>query len=95
MFLEVGTSGCWRVREATADEFNSVLFGLCPGVDRVVLDPLPDPFAQALMDLVSTGRKAFMESYSKNEEASPLATGSGHHSRRGDEITRRTTLERG
>jgi hypothetical protein len=95
MFLELGTPGCWRVKETTADELTSVLFGLCPGVDRVVLDPLPGPFAQALMDLVSMGREAFMESYVKNEEISPMATGSGHHRRRGDEITRRTTLERG
>ena len=72
-----------------------MLLGSCLGVDRVVLDPLPGPFAQALMGLVSTGREAFMESYLKDEETSPLATGSGHHSRRGDEITRRTTLERG
>jgi hypothetical protein len=63
MFLELGTPGCWRVKETTADELTSVLFGLCPGVDRVVLDPLPGPFAQALMDLVSMGRETFMESY--------------------------------
>ncbi len=94
MFLEVGTSGCWRVRETTADELTSVLFGLCPGVDRVVLDPLPGPFAQALMGLVSTGRKAFMESYLKNEETSPLATGPGHRRRQADVIARRATLER-
>ncbi len=77
MFLELGVSGCWRVRETTTDELTSVLFSLCPGVDRVVLDPLPVPFAQALMDLVSIGREAFMESYLKNEETSRLATGSG------------------
>jgi hypothetical protein len=95
MFLELGTSGCWRVRETTADELTSALLGSCPGVDRVVLDPLPGPFAQTLMDLVSMGREAFMESYLKNEETSPLTTGSGHHRRRDGEITRRTTLERG
>jgi hypothetical protein len=94
MFLELGTSGCWRVRETTADELTSVLFDLCPGVERVVLDPLPGPFAQALMDLVSMERGAFMESCLKNEEASPSTTGSGHRRRQGDVITRRATLER-
>ncbi len=89
MFLELGTSGCWRVRETTTDELTSVLLGPCPGVDRVVLDPLPGPFAQALMGLVSTGREAFMESYLKNEETSPLATGSGHHRRQGDVSTKK------
>lgn len=86
MFLKLRTSGYWRVRETTADELTSVLFGLCPGVDRVVLDPLPSLFAQALMDLVSMGREAFMESYLKNEETSPVATGSGHRRRHGDVI---------
>ena len=89
MFLELGTSGCWRVRETTTDELTSVLFGLCPGVDRVVLDPPPGPFAKALMNLVGMGREAFMESYLKSEEASPLATGSGLLRRQGDVSTKK------
>ena len=28
MFLELGTSGCWRVRETTTGEVTSVLLGL-------------------------------------------------------------------
>jgi hypothetical protein len=65
MFLELGTSGCWRVRETTAGELTSVLLGLCAGVERVVLDPLPGQFAQALIGLASMGREAFIESYSR------------------------------
>ena len=62
MFLELGTSGGgWRVRETTAGELVSVLLGPCSSVDRVVLDPLPGPFAETLMLLASTGRKAFVE----------------------------------
>jgi hypothetical protein len=95
MFLELGTSDCWVVRETTAGELTSVLFGLCAGVDRAVLDPLPGSFADPLMDLASMGRQAFMESYLKDEETSPLATGSGHRRRQGDVIARRATLERG
>ena len=95
MFLELGTSGCWQVKETTAGELASILFGPCAGVGRVVLDPLPGPFAERLMDLVSMGRKAFMESYLKDEETSPLATGSGHRRRQVDVIARTATLERG
>jgi hypothetical protein len=95
MFLELDTSGCWQVRVATADELTSVLFGICPGADRVMRDPPPGPFAKALMGLVSMGREAFIESYSKNEEISPLASGSGLRRRQGDLIARRATPERG
>jgi hypothetical protein len=95
MFLELGTSGCWQVRETTAGELTSILFGPCAGVGRVVLDPLPGSFAEPSMDLVSMGRKAFMESYLKDVETSPLATGSGHRRRQGDVIVRTATLERG
>ncbi len=95
MFLELGTSGCWQVKETTAGELTSILFGPCAGVGRVVLDPLPGPFAERLMDLVSMGRKAFMESYLKDEETSPLATGSGRRRRQGEEIARKATPERG
>lgn len=94
MFLELGASGCWRVRETTAGEITSVLFGLCAGVDRVVLDPLPGLDAEALMDLASMGRETFMESYLKNKESSPLAAGLGRRRRQAALIARRATLER-
>ncbi|MBA2375827.1 MAG: hypothetical protein M3494_14620 [Actinomycetota bacterium] len=61
MFLGLGGfDGDWRVRVTTAGELISVLFGPCAGVRRVVLDPLPAPYA-ALNGLVSVERKAFME----------------------------------
>jgi hypothetical protein len=94
MFLELGASGCWRVRETTAGEITSVLFGLCAGVDQVVLDPLPGLDAEALMDLASMGRETFMESYLKNKESSPLAAGLGRRRRQAALIARRATLER-
>lgn len=94
MFLALGAlRDSWRVRETTAGELTSVLFGA--GVDRVVLDPLPGPFARALMDLASMGREAFMETYLKSEESWRLAAGLGHRRRQGDVIARRATLERG
>jgi hypothetical protein len=62
MFLELAASDGWRVRETTAGEITSVLFDPCAGVGRVVLYPLPDPLAEAPMDLASMGRDAFIAS---------------------------------
>src|SRR5215216_5788225 len=72
VFLELWTSGCWRVREMTAGKLISVLYGLCASVDRVVY-PLPGPFAVALSGLASIAREVFMAPYLKNEESSTLA----------------------
>jgi hypothetical protein len=36
-----GYGGEWRVKESHAGELVSVLMGLCAGVGRVALDPLP------------------------------------------------------
>jgi hypothetical protein len=94
MFLELGASGGWRVRETTTGEITSVLFDPCAGVGRVVLDPLPGPFAEAPMDLAGLGREAFMETYLKNEESWRLAACLGHRRRQCDEIAPRATLER-
>ena len=64
MFLKLGTScGGWRVRVTTVGELVSVLFGPCAGVGWIVLDPLPPPFAESLMDPAGMGRDAFMESH--------------------------------
>jgi hypothetical protein len=64
MFLKFGAlDGGWRVRVTTVGELVSVLFGPCAGVGWVVLDPLPPPFAESLMDPAGMGRDAFMESH--------------------------------
>lgn len=64
MFLELGASGGWRVRETTVGELTSVLCGLCANVDRVVLDPipLPGPLIEGLNGLLSMEREAFIGS---------------------------------
>jgi len=42
MFLRFGDLACcWRVRESSAGEVVSVLYGPCAGVREVALDPLP------------------------------------------------------
>jgi hypothetical protein len=90
MFLDLGALGNdWQVRVTTARELTWVLIGA--GIGRVVLDPLPGPFTEALMDLTSLGRKAFIETYLKSEKPSLLAAGLGHRRRQGDVIARRAT----
>jgi hypothetical protein len=95
MFLELATSDCWRVRETTAGELISLLLGLCAGVDRVVLDPLPGQFAQALADLVSMRREDFIESYARKRGVPAVGCRSRTLSRQADVIARRATLEWG
>lgn len=94
MFLELGTSSRWQVREMTGVDLTSVLVGPCAGVGRVVLDPLPGPFGKTLLDLASVGKQTFMETYLKDENASPPATGSGRR-RRGDAGARKATFKKG
>lgn len=62
MFLDLGASGGWRVRETTAGELTSVLCGPCATVDRVALDPIPrtGPHAEGLNLLSSMEREAFV-----------------------------------
>lgn len=61
MFLELEAfGGEWRPRKTAAGELISILYCLCVGVDRVVMDPLPAPFAGS-NDLLSMGREAFMD----------------------------------
>ena len=63
MFLEYGAlEGRWQIRETTAGELISVLFGPCAFVERVVLDPLPEMNVVALSHLVSMPREDFVES---------------------------------
>ena len=73
MFLrlwEVGFDG-WQVRESTAGELISVLYGLCASVELVALDPLPKMFAQRTLGLVSLSRERFVDLMLSRER--PLA----------------------
>jgi hypothetical protein len=61
LFLRFGTSGTgWRVRETTAGELTSVLYGPCAGVEKVALDPSPEIAGKALVSLVSLSLKDFV-----------------------------------
>ena len=61
MFLRLTMPGKgWYVRETTTGELISVLYGPCAGVERVVLDPLPEIFTEAMTYLVSLRRERFV-----------------------------------
>lgn len=64
MFLRLGTPGPgWRTRKATTGEFVSLLYGLCAGVKRVTLDPLPVVDGKMVFDLVDSGREDFLRNF--------------------------------
>jgi hypothetical protein len=50
-----------RVRESSAGEVVSVLYRLCKGVKKVVLDPLPRMLAEKRGGLVSMKRQRFVD----------------------------------
>jgi hypothetical protein len=94
MFLELGASGGWRVRETTAGELTSVLCGLCANVDRVVLDPvttLPGPLIEGLNGLLSMEREAFMGSLLNPRRFRSPASGRGVVCRRAGVFVRMAT----
>jgi hypothetical protein len=57
---QVGFDG-WQVRESTAGELVSALYGPCASVERVALDPLPEMVAERTVGLVSLSRERFVD----------------------------------
>jgi hypothetical protein len=49
----------WWLRATSTGELVSLLLGLCAGVDKVALDPLPGLGERELIELVSMGRRHF------------------------------------
>ena len=97
MFLELGASGGWRVRETTTGELTSVLCGLCANVDRVVLDPVPLPgrLSEGLNELLSMEREAFMGSLlNRKRFRSPTTGRGGVYSRAGVTVRTATPVRR-
>jgi len=61
MYLGLGGAGDgWRVRESSAGEIVSLLFGPCRGVGGVALDPTP-VMASEMIDLVKVSRDRFVD----------------------------------
>ena len=63
MFLRLeGVADGWQVSESRGRELVSMLYGLCAGVKKVALDPLPEMVADRTVGLVSLDRKRFIRS---------------------------------
>jgi hypothetical protein len=72
LFLCLGEIGDgWRVRESSAGEVVSLLFGPCVGVDSVALDPSP-LMAPEMMGLVRVGRDRFLDLITAPDRKRPL-----------------------
>jgi hypothetical protein len=56
-----GYDGGWRVRESSAGEVVSVLYGLCADVNSVALDLLPGMIDDGTLRLIKLGRERFLE----------------------------------
>ena len=62
MFLRLrGLGDGWQARESAAGELTSILCGLCAGVKKVVLDPLPEMLDEKTVGLVSLDRERFLD----------------------------------
>jgi hypothetical protein len=68
----------WRVRETSAGELVSILYGPCAGVGMVALDPSPGMTAEAIR-LVSLSRERFV-SWVVDSPCS-YSPGTRHHAR--------------
>ncbi len=65
LFLEFEVLGTeWRVRQITPGELISLLYGLCAGVENVLLDPSEEIAAERMTALVSLSRKDFVQTLS-------------------------------
>ncbi len=63
MFLDLQLAASedgWRVRQTSAGELVSILYGPCSDTKKVVLDPVPEIGGRALDDLLSMHRKDFL-----------------------------------
>jgi hypothetical protein len=78
------TESDWWLRETSTGELVSLLLGLCAGVDKVALDPLPGLGERELLELVSTGRRHFSRHLMGEVAHSERKNPSGRETRRSD-----------
>jgi hypothetical protein len=71
----------WRVRETSAGELVSILYGPCAGVGRVALDPSPEMAAETIR-LVTLSRERFVSWILDSVCSVSLGVSSRHHTRR-------------
>ena len=60
VWLEGAFEDGWRVKETSAGELVSTLYGPCAGVGRVALDPSPEMVRINAVSLVSVTRQRFL-----------------------------------
>lgn len=61
LFLwSAGPGDGWRARESRRGEILSLLCGPCSTLERVALDPLPEPWTVPMLDLFCLNRKDFV-----------------------------------
>jgi hypothetical protein len=63
MFLDLRLAASkdgWKVRQTSAGELVSILYGPCSGTEQVVLDPMPEIGGEALVDLLNMPRNDFL-----------------------------------
>jgi hypothetical protein len=80
VWLEGAFEDGWRVRETSAGELVSILYGPCAGAGRVALDPSPEMFGINAVSLVSVTRERFL-SWILDSPCS-ISLGAHHHTRR-------------
>ena len=80
VWLEGAFEDGWRVRETSAGELVSILYGPCAGVGRVALDPSPEMVGINAISLVSLTRERFLSWILDIPCSSSL--GAHHHTRR-------------
>jgi hypothetical protein len=77
MFLWLGgLKAGWQVRESAAGELTSILCGLCSGVKKVALDPLPKMLNEKTVGLVILERERFLDLALGGRGRSPRSDGS-------------------
>jgi len=82
VWLEGAFEDGWRVRETSAGELVSTLYGPCAGVGRVALDPSPEMVCINAVSLVSVTRERFLSWILDSPCSISLGAGAYDHTRR-------------
>jgi hypothetical protein len=82
VWLEGAFEDGWRVRETSAGELVSILYGPCAGVGRVALDPSPEMVGINAVSLVRVTRERFLSWILDSPCSISLGAGAHDHTRR-------------
>ena len=82
VWLEGAFEDGWRVRETSAGELVSILYGPCAGVGRVALDPSPEMVGINAVGLVIVTRERFLSWILDSPCSISLGVGAHDHTRR-------------